>query len=117
MEILVSQNQGRVSVTIFRLVGRIQLDDVDELVKRAHQAFDGGARNLLIDLGEVPSITSAGIRALTEIYKVFNPFSLPKSPHVKLLDTTESVRRVLSLVGLDAYIEQYETRQEALDAF
>ena len=117
MEILISHDQGRVPVTIFRLVGRINLGNVDELVKNARQAFDGGARDLLIDLGEVPTITSAGIRALTEIYKLFNPFSLPKSPHVKLLDPTEEVRRVLVMVGFNALIDIFETRQEALDAF
>ena len=84
MEILISHDQGRVPVTIFRLVGRINLGNVDELVKNARQAFDGGARDLLIDLGEVPTITSAGIRALTEIYKLFNPFSLlPRRYHAR----------------------------------
>jgi anti-anti-sigma factor len=117
MEILVSQEQERVPVTIFRLVGRINLGNVDELVKAARQAFDGGARDLLIDIGEVPTITSAGIRALTEIYKLFNPFSLPKSPHVKLLGPTEEVRRVLNMVGFDAFIDIFETRSEAMAAF
>lgn len=117
MEILVSHDQGRVPVTIFRLVGRINLGNVDELVRKARQEFDGGARDLLIDLGEVPTITSAGIRALTEIYKMFNPFSLPKSTHLKLLNPTVEVRRVLTLVGFDGLIDVFETRQEALDAF
>jgi anti-anti-sigma factor len=117
MEIIVSQEQGRVPVTIFRLKERINLGNVEQLVGKARQVFDVGARDLLIDLAEVPSITSAGIGAIHAIYKLFNIGSMPKSPHVKLLSPTADVRRILTLVGFDAFIDIFDNQEEALKAF
>jgi hypothetical protein len=48
MEIIVCQEQGRVPVTIFRLKERINLGNVEQLVGKARQVFDIGARDLLI---------------------------------------------------------------------
>jgi anti-anti-sigma factor len=117
MEIIVSQEQARVPVTIFRLTERINLGNVEQLTERARAAFKSGARDLLIDLAGVPSITSAGLGAIHTIYKLFNIESAPKSPHVKLLGPVADVRRVLALVGFDAFLDIFDDQQAALQAF
>jgi anti-anti-sigma regulatory factor len=40
-----------------------------------------------------------------------------KSAHLKLLNTNNDLRRVLELVGFEAYIDIYDTEKEALSAF
>ena len=128
MEIKILQEQARVPVTIFRPVGRINLGNADQLIQKAQEAFAGGMRNLLIDLTEVPSMTSAGLRALNAIYKLLSSDSLPvvedqtghetrESPHLKLLNPDPEVRKVLNISGFDMFLDVYENKQDALRAF
>jgi anti-anti-sigma regulatory factor len=132
MEIILDQKQARVPVTVLRPMDRINLGNTEELEQKARQAFDSGARYLLIDLTNVPSITSAGLRTIQVIYKLFEhgAFSkhkevagekkagmAQKSAHLKLLNPNSDLRRVLNLVGFDANIEILENEQDALKSF
>jgi anti-anti-sigma factor len=123
MEIIVEHAQARVPVTIFRLSDRINLGNADELEKKARHVFDAGAHYLLIDLTNVPSMTSAGLRTIQVIYKLFEHKddaggkAVGKSAHLKLLNPNNDLRRVLELVGFEAYIDIYDTEKEALSAF
>jgi anti-anti-sigma regulatory factor len=132
MNISVSQEQARVPVTILRLAGRVSLDTTPELKQAAQDAFQNGARFLLLDLSAVETITSAGLSALHSIYAFFNdsasreagaalsdqttdqPF---KSRYVKLLSPAPHVRRVLEMTGFDIFLEIYDGRQEAIASF
>ncbi len=123
MEIIIDQKQTRVPVTILRPMDRINLGNTDELEQKAREIFTTGARYLLIDLTNVPSMTSAGLRIIQVIYKLFEHKddaggkAAGKSAHLKLLNPNVELRRVLELVGVDAYIDIYDTEQEALKAF
>lgn len=123
MEIIVEKKQARVPVTIFRLSGRINLGNTEQLETKAREAFEQGTRDLLIDLTDVSSMTSAGFRTLQVIYKLFEHKDEPgrkpvgKSVHMKLLNPNAELRRVLSLVGFDVYIDVHDDEQAALRAF
>jgi anti-anti-sigma regulatory factor len=131
MEIIVSQEQARVPVTIFRLKDRINLGNVEQLVQKTQEAFANGVRDLLIDLTHVPSITSAGLGAIHAIYKLLNGESSPgkgiasagtsdairKASHLKILNPVPDVRRVLKIVGFDVFIDIFDNQQEALLAY
>lgn len=121
----VSQGQGRVPVTILHVHDRINLGNVAELEKAAQAAYAGGARDLLIDLAEAPSVTSAGLRAILSIYRLLGgdvaqaaPPGTPwKSAHFKLCNATAYVHDVLSTAGFTDYIDVHVSVQEALAAF
>ena len=126
MEITVLQEQGRVPVTVFRVEGRINLGNADELTKMAGEAYKYGMRNLLIDLAQVDSLTSAGLRSILSILKLLGTGSgdpgseakpIGKSPHLKILNPSASVLMVLKTAGFDRYIETYDNLQEALASF
>ena len=123
MEIIVDHKQARVPVTIIRLSDRINLGNTDQLEQAAREAFNAGARYLLIDLTDVISMTSAGLRTLQVIYKLFehkDGTSVKvggKSAHLKLLNPNVELRRVLELVGFEAYLDIYDDEQTALNAF
>jgi len=51
MEISVSQEQGRVPITVFEVSGFINLGTASQLEQEARQAYEQGMRYLLIDLG------------------------------------------------------------------
>lgn len=126
MKITVTQERGLVPVTVFRIEGRINLGNADELTSMAEEAYKLGMRNLLIDLTEVDSLTSAGLRAILSIMKLLGTGSgdsksetkpVGKSPHLKLLNPSPYVLMVLKTAGFDRYIETYDHLQEALASF
>ncbi len=123
MEIIVEKKQARVPVTILRLTDRVNLGNTAQFEAKAREVFESGARDLLVDLTDVPSMTSAGFRTLQVIYKLFEQKEAAggkgtgKSVHFKLLKPNTEVRRVLELVGYDTYLDIYEDEQTALKAF
>ena len=64
MEITVSQEVGRVPVTVFEVSGLINLGSADQLEQQAQADYEKGTRYLLIDLSEVDSLSSAGLRSI-----------------------------------------------------
>ena len=129
MNIYVIKEQAKVPVTVIHPVGRINLGNASELEKKFKEAYDEGARDFILDLKEVPSTTSAGMRVVSSIYKQLHPVvpgeksagvnigAKPQSPHLKLCNLDEEVRRVMNIAGFDMYLEIYEDVEEALKAF
>jgi hypothetical protein len=120
MEIVVSQEQGRVPVTVFQIKGAIISDA--ELRAKAEQAYRAGARDLLLDLREVPYMSSQGLRALHFIYTLLRTDAPGesdqavktgiaagtfRSPHLKLLGPTDKTLEVLKITGYDMFLEIY----------
>ena len=79
--IQITQRQGRVPVTIFQLLDRINLGNFAELEKISKGAYDSGTRDLVIDLSQIESLTSIGVRALVIVHKML---STDKEKHLKL---------------------------------
>jgi hypothetical protein len=120
MKIEVSQEQGRVPVTVFRIKGAIISDA--ELSAKAEDAFRKGTRDLLLDLQEVPYMSSQGLRGLHFIYTLLRTDAPGesdqavktgiaagtfKSPHLKLFGPTDKTLEVLKITGYDMFLEIY----------
>jgi len=98
-------------------------------VESARTAKDAGARFLLIDLSQVDMVTSAGLRALHTIFKIFtppeelqawkmeNPDLVLKTPYFKLSGASSEIQYVLSISGFLENIPIYFTAQDALHSF
>jgi anti-anti-sigma factor len=132
MSIDVSSVEGRVPVTVFHIKGDIDVNSYEDLQFRVKEAYDGGARNLLLDLSEVGYISSAGLRAINSIVKLLQANSPEesdqaisrglrdgtfKSPHVKLLKPQASVQKVLKTSGFDMFVESYNNLKDAVASF
>jgi len=116
--IKVSQAQGRVPVTVFHLQDRVNLGNTAELERAAQEAYDNGMRDLVIDLREAPSLTSAGIRAIMALHKMLmKGESEGSARHLKLVSPTSYVREVLDIAGLSGYIEIYDSLDDAVASF
>lgn len=110
----ISQAQGRVPVTIFRLQDRVNLGNYDQLENTAQEEFDKGMRNLVIDLSQTPSLTSIGVRALIVIYKILSP---DHGKHLKIAGPSPTIREMLEIAGVTQSIEVYDTADEAVASF
>ena len=132
MEITVTQEQGRVPVTILHVKGDVNTTTADEFQAQAQQAYDDGARDMLIDLSEVSLLSSAGLRALHSIFNMLRSDSPDesddtmrkgltdgtfKSPHLKLLNPNENVSQVLRMAGFDMFLEVYNDHKKAIASF
>lgn len=130
MDISVSHEQGRVSVAVFKLKGPFVWDE--ELLAEAQKAFDTGARNMLVDLTDVPYMSSQGLRALHALYTLLRTNEPSESaaavsagvsagtytsPHLKLLKPSKSVAEVLRMSGYDMFLEIHQDYKKAIASF
>ena len=123
MNITISQEHVRVPVTVFKVEGRINLGNADELTRKAQKAYQDGMRDMVLDLSGVESLTSAGLRSILTIMKMLGIDSTEKSGlsgkslHFKLLNPTEYVLITMRTAGFDRYLEIYQSLPEALASF
>src|SRR5512134_3305820 len=77
MNIIVSQEQGRVPVAVMRLEGQLDGQNFQEVIGKAREVYDSGTRNILLDLDALTYISSAGLVALHTIALMFRGESTP----------------------------------------
>lgn len=122
-----SQAEGNKEVTIFHLHGKLDAASEDELCKQACQVFESGGQYLLFDMRKLTHISSAGLRALHNIFKRCTPDGeiikarendIPyKTPYFKLAGASPNVYSVLNLAGFLHNIPFYPTMEDALESF
>jgi anti-anti-sigma regulatory factor len=128
LNITTSQIQGEVPVTILHLSGHLHGNTESELLDRARQAQEDGSKYLLLDLSEVEVLTSAGLRAIHNIFNMFTPQTDRavikqhgeepyKSPYFKLVCPNPNVYYVLNIAGFLQNILIYNNLEEAASSF
>ncbi len=132
MDIVTTQEQGRVPVTVFHPKGELDAVLAQQLRQQGRDAITAGARYLLIDLAEVPYIASAGLRAFQELFTLLRGDSgekgdqavyeglrdgTYKSPHLKLLNPTRHALEALSTAGFDMFLEIHHNLRDAVASF
>jgi hypothetical protein len=130
VEITVSHEAGRVPVTVFHIKGAVTSNQ--ELEQAARQAYEAGARNILLDLAEVPYMATAGLRALHFIYTLLRTDAPEESdeavkrgisagtfysPHLKLLRPSAHVTEALRIAGYDMFLEIHRDVKRAVESF
>lgn len=130
MEIFVSQETGQVPVTVFHLKGDLLHEE--PLLATARAAYGAGTRYLLLDLEEVPLISSAGLRALHEVHNLLqgnigeeNEQAMREniaagtysSPYLKLLKPSKNALRALTVAGYDMFMDIHHHRSHAIASF
>jgi anti-anti-sigma factor len=114
----IEQIQGEVPVTVFHLRGWLDAQSENDFVKWANKAYEQGARYLLIDMSELDTLTSAGMRAIQKVYKQYTPEGTDKEyPRLKLASAPPPVYHALKIAGFLLSIPMYESVQSALDSF
>ncbi len=128
LTIATSQVQGDVSVTILHLGGHLHGATEQELLDRARQAYEDGARHLLLDLSELEVLSSAGLRAIQNVFKLFTPQSDAeiiqrhdeepyKSPYLKMVCPNPQIYYILNITGFLHNILIYNNMDDAVKSF
>ncbi len=123
----ITRTEGR--VVILHLAGRLDAQTQQLLVDTARSEQSSGTRFLLVDLQEVEMITSAGLAALHNIYKIFTPQEevdvwnkqktgeVYKSLYFKLAQASTNVYYVLNISGFLQNIPIYPSLADALKSY
>jgi anti-anti-sigma factor len=134
MEIKVSTENGRVPVTVLHVDGNIDAATYQTFQSKADELIKDGAQHILVDLTHAPYVSSAGFRALHQIFndlRVRHPSSnlsdeqvkegissgTYKSPHLKLLNLSKETKTTFEMSGFDMFIETYDDRKKAIASF
>ena len=128
LTITTSQVQGEISVTILHASGHLHGATENQLLDRARQSYEDGAKHLLLDLSGLEVITSAGLRAIHSIFNLFTPQSDVeiihqhreepyKSPYFKLVCPNPQVYYVLNITGFLQNLLIYNNLDEAIKSF
>jgi len=128
LTITTSQIQGDVSITVLHLKGHLHAGTEKDLLDRAHQAHEDGAKHLLLDLSELEVLSSAGLRVVQNIFKLFTPQNDMelmrqhgeepyKSPYLKIVCPNPQIYYIFNIAGFLQNILIFNNMEEATNSF
>ena len=109
--------QGKPNVAVLQVAGWLDAHSENQLVEAVQKAKSAGAEYVLIDLGGVSTITSAGIRAIQKSFGTLTPKGETVLGRLKLCSAPPPVYEVLSITGLLLSVPMYESADIAIASF
>jgi anti-anti-sigma factor len=132
MEITTTTETARVPVTIVHVNGNIDSTTFQNFQSKIEELISNGASHILVDLSNAPYISSAGLRAIHNIFNQLRSLHKDaddetlrknmsigyyKSPYLKVTNLSTEAAEVFELGGFDTYIEVYNDMDKALNSF
>lgn len=128
LKIDVTKSEGEKPVAILHLSGHLHGETEGQLLDRVRQLHEEGARYLLLDLSGLDILTSAGLRAIHNIFNLFTPKQdvevirqhreeLYKSPYFKMVCPNPNIYYVLNIAGFLQNILIYNDMEVAVGSF
>lgn len=100
-------------VRLIEVVGRLDGDSSPEMGRSLDQIIDQGHHKLVLDLGSVDYISSAGLREIVRVFKRVQQ----DSGDLRIANPSDPVMAVMELAGLDSMLQIYQTRTAAINSF
>ena len=102
------------AVTVLDLSGRITLGEGDTLLKdKLHSLLHQGRKKLLLNLGQVSYVDSAGLGALVMAYTTVTR----EGGSLKLVSITTKLQDLLSITKLLTVFETFDSEDEAMRSY
>jgi anti-anti-sigma regulatory factor len=136
MQLTVEQVDSRVPITILAIQGDLDASNYDQLIGKARELYDAGARYLLLDFSDMPFMGSSGVVAIHSIallmrgeappdpaegWQAFHSIDHARGggvqQQVKLLSPQPKVSRTLQMTSMDNFFEIYTDKQAAIASF
>ncbi len=128
--------QGKVPVTILSLHGAVDGSNYQTVIEKVNQLYGSGTRSLLLDLGDVNFLSSAGLVALHSIilimrgekpnatesgwealHAIDRDSNAGPQANVKLLNPQPRVANTLHISAMEKFFEIFTDQQSAIEAF
>lgn len=100
-------------ILIVVLVGRADSDGTAILDEVLHSALQKGYSKIILDIGKLEYINSAGLRIFAEALKL----TQAKGGDLYLTPPPPRVRRVFEIIGFDNFFQFFDNTEQALKAF
>ena len=100
-------------VTLVEVSGRIDSMNANELGAALSDTIDNGHVNLVLDLGSVEYMSSAGLREIVTALKKVKR----ETGDMRLAQPSPRVREVLEMAGLDTIFRIFPTQGEAIGSY
>ena len=97
---------------VLRLAGKLDAAAAPSVEKQGLQAIQDGSRRMVLSLGEVEFISSAGLRAILNLVKKQSA----GGGVLALCGPTPAVQEILKLAAFDTFISIYPDEAAALEA-
>ena len=134
MDMKLSTENERVQVTLIHIDGNLDAGSYREFQEKTQYLIKDGARYILIDLEHSPFVSSAGFRAIHQLFKDLNAAhdesniseeemkqgvsaGSYKSPYLKLVNLSADTKAVFKTTGFDMYLDHYDDIKTALASF
>jgi anti-anti-sigma regulatory factor len=138
MNITVEQVQANIPVTIMHLEGELDASCYMDVIEKAKELYQADTRNLLLDLGEMPFMSSSGLVSLHNIAMLMRGEQPPDPEtgwgamhamaesvegasgyeiHCKLLSPHPRVEKTLAITGFNNIFEVFTDRSKAIASF
>lgn len=136
MNLTVDQAQGRVPVTVIGIHGDLDGSNYQTLIAKAKEIYDAGVRRLVLDMSDMPFMSSAGLVALHSIVKLLQGGKAPdpesgweafhaigrdrdagQQSVVKLLNPQPKVDKTLDMTGMKTFFEIHTDLAAAVASF
>ncbi len=132
MNVTVSTEKARVPVTVVHVEGNLDSASYEAFRSKADELIQKGTRFMLVDLSAAPYVSSAGLRALNNIFVRLRELTPDvseedmrkginagwyKSPHLKLLNPSKATTVALESSGFNMFLETYTDLKTALASF
>ena len=102
------------AVTVLDLTGKITLGEGDALLKdKLHSLLHQGKKNVLLNLGEVNYVDSAGLGALVSAYTTVTR----EGGSLKLSNVTRKLQDLLAITKLLTVFETFDSEDEAIRSY
>jgi len=134
MEIEVSIHEAQEPVAVMRIKGKIDASNFVEIINQSQEIYKKPVHNLILDLSEVPFISSAGLVAIHKISLIYSggqqeveqegKETRPDFTHnanarkrVKLLSPQPGVDQILEMAGLKLFFKVFYDLESAIQSF
>jgi len=102
------------NVTILDLKGKLTLGDGDEMMRnKINGLIQAGAKNIVLNLGSVPYIDSAGLGEVVRAYTTVKRHE----GMLKLLSLTKRIQDLLAITKLLTVFDTFDSENDAVKSF
>src|SRR3989449_11349896 len=105
---IAERNDGK--VTVLSLTGKVTLGEGDVLLKdKLHSLLNQGQKDVLLNLGNVQYVDSAGLGAIVAAYTTMTR----EGGSLKLVNVTKKLQDLLSITKLLTVFETFDSEGDA----
>ena len=99
-------------VRVVSVIGFLDAHTFPELENKLNALIDDGVQYVVLDFGRLEYISSAGLGVLIGVAKKVRE----KSGDLKLVNLSEKILRIVTLLGFSRILQIFEEQAQALDA-